>query len=282
MGRNDMAQVPSIRLNNGVEIPQLGFGVFQVPPDEVIEPVTTAIRAGYRLLDTAAAYQNEEGVGKAIADAGVPREELFITTKLWNADQGYDNALRAFDASLQKLGIDQVDLYLIHWPLPKRDRYVETWKALEKIYADGRARAIGVSNFTERHLNRLLDETDVVPAVNQVELHPRLPQEELRAFHARHGIATEAWSPIGQGKGLLDDPVIGAIAERVGKSPAQVVLRWHVQLGNLVIPKSVTPSRIRENIDVFDFELSAADLGALTALGSGDRVGPDPEEFDVA
>jgi diketogulonate reductase-like aldo/keto reductase len=282
MGRNDMAQVPSIRLNNGVEIPQLGFGVFQVPPDEVIEPVTTAIRAGYRLLDTAAAYQNEEGVGKAIADAGVPREELFITTKLWNADQGYDNALRAFDASLQKLGIDQVDLYLIHWPLPKRDRYVETWKALEKIYADGRARAIGVSNFTERHLNRLLDETDVVPAVNQVELHPRLPQEELRAFHARHGIATEAWSPIGQGKGLLDDPVIGAIAERVGKSPAQVVLRWHVQLGNLVIPKSVTPSRIRENIDVFDFELSAADLGELTALGSGDRVGPDPEEFDVA
>ena len=277
-----MAQVPSIRLNNGIEIPQLGFGVFQVPPDEVIEPVTTAIRAGYRLLDTAAAYQNEEGVGKAIADAGVPREELFITTKLWNADQGYDNALRAFDASLQKLGIDQVDLYLIHWPLPKRDRYVETWKALEKIYADGRARAIGVSNFTERHLNRLLDETDVVPAVNQVELHPRLPQEELRAFHARRGIATEAWSPIGQGKGLLDDPVIGAIAERVGKSPAQVVLRWHVQLGNLVIPKSVTPSRIRENIDVFDFELSAADLGALTALGSGDRVGPDPEEFDVA
>ena len=277
-----MAQVPSIRLNNGIEIPQLGFGVFQVPPDEVIEPVTTAIRAGYRLLDTAAAYQNEEGVGKAIADAGVPREELFITTKLWNADQGYDNALRAFDASLQKLGIDQVDLYLIHWPLPKRDRYVETWKALEKIYADGRARAIGVSNFTERHLNRLLDETDVVPAVNQVELHPRLPQEELRAFHAQHGIATEAWSPIGQGKGLLDDPVIGAIAERVGKSPAQVVLRWHVQLGNLVIPKSVTPSRIRENIDVFDFELSAADLGALTALGSGDRVGPDPEEFDVA
>ncbi|MCW2693462.1 MAG: 2,5-diketo-D-gluconic acid reductase [Mycobacterium sp.] len=277
-----MAQVPSIRLNNGVEIPQLGFGVFQVPPDEVIEPVTTAIRAGYRLLDTAAAYQNEEGVGKAIADAGVPREELFITTKLWNADQGYDNALRAFDASLQKLGIDQVDLYLIHWPLPKRDRYVETWKALEKIYADGRARAIGVSNFTERHLNRLLDETDVVPAVNQVELHPRLPQEELRAFHAQHGIATEAWSPIGQGKGLLDDPVIGAIAERVGKSPAQVVLRWHVQLGNLVIPKSVTPSRIRENIDVFDFELSAADLGELTALGSGDRVGPDPEEFDVA
>jgi 2,5-diketo-D-gluconate reductase A len=277
-----MAQVPSIRLNNGVEIPQLGFGVFQVPPDEVIEPVTTAIRAGYRLLDTAAAYQNEEGVGKAIADAGVPREELFITTKLWNADQGYDNALRAFDTSLQKLGIDQVDLYLIHWPLPKRDRYVETWKALEKIYADGRARAIGVSNFTERHLNRLLDETDVVPAVNQVELHPRLPQDELRAFHARHGIATEAWSPIGQGKGLLEDPVIGAIAERVGKSPAQVVLRWHVQLGNLVIPKSVTPSRIRENIDVFDFELSAADVGELTALGSGDRVGPDPEEFDVA
>ena len=198
-----MSNVPTVRFNNGVEIPQLGFGVFQVPPDEVVDPVRTAIESGYRLIDTAAAYQNEEGVGKAIADGGVDREDLFLTTKLWNADQGYDEALRAFDASLGKLGLDAVDLYLIHWPLPKRDTYVDTWKAFEKVYADGRARAIGVSNFTERHLNRLFDETGVVPAINQIELHPRFPQEEMRAFHAAHGIITEAWSPIGQGKGCL-------------------------------------------------------------------------------
>jgi 2,5-diketo-D-gluconate reductase A len=277
-----MTHVPTVRLNNGVEIPQLGFGVFQVPPDEVVEPVRTAIESGYRLIDTAAAYQNEEGVGKAIADSGVPRDELFITTKLWNADQGYDEAMRAFDASLGKLGLETVDLYLIHWPLPKRDRYVDTWKAFEKIYADGRARAIGVSNFTERHLNRLFEETEVVPAVNQIELHPRFPQEEMRAFHSSHGIVTEAWSPIGQGKGLLEDPTIKAIADAAGKTPAQVVLRWHIQLGNVTIPKSVTPDRIQQNIEVFDFELSDADMGAITALGSGERIGPDPEQFDVA
>jgi 2,5-diketo-D-gluconate reductase A len=277
-----MTSVPTIRLNNGVEIPQLGFGVFQVPADEVIDPVRTAIESGYRLIDTAAAYQNEEGVGKAIADSHVDRNDLFITTKLWNADQGYDAALKAFDISLGKLGIDTVDLYLIHWPLPKRDRYVETWKALEKIYADGRARAIGVSNFTERHLNRLFQESGVVPALNQVELHPKLPQEELRSFHASHGITTEAWSPIGQGQGLLEDPTLTSIAESVGKSPAQVVLRWHMQLGNVAIPKSVTPERIQQNIEVFDFELRDADMGAITALASGERVGPDPEEFDVA
>jgi diketogulonate reductase-like aldo/keto reductase len=277
-----MADVPTVRFNNGVEIPQLGFGVFQVPPDEVIEPVRTAIESGYRLIDTAAAYQNEEGVGKAIADSGVARDDLFITTKLWNADQGYDEALRAFDTSLGKLGLESVDLYLIHWPLPKRDRYVDTWKAFEKIYADGRARAIGVSNFTQRHLNRLFEETGVVPAINQIELHPRLPQDEMRAFHAANGIVTEAWSPIGQGKGLLEDPTLKAIAEAVGKTPAQVVLRWHVQLGNVAIPKSVTPDRIQQNIEVFDFELSDADMGAITALGTGERVGPDPEEFDVA
>jgi diketogulonate reductase-like aldo/keto reductase len=277
-----MTHVPTVRLNNGVEMPQLGFGVFQVPPDEVIEPVRTAIESGYRLIDTAAAYQNEEGVGKAIADSGVPREELFITTKLWNADQGYDEAMRAFDTSLGKLGLETVDLYLIHWPLPKRDRYVDTWKAFEKIYADGRARAIGVSNFTEHHLNRLFDETEIVPAINQVELHPRFPQEELRAFHSQHGIHTEAWSPIGQGKGLLEDPTLAAIADAAGKTPAQVVLRWHIQLGNVTIPKSVTPDRIQQNIEVFDFELSDADMGANTALGSGQRIGPDPEQFDVA
>jgi len=277
-----MANVPTVRLNNGVEIPQLGYGVFQVEPDEVVEPVRTAIESGYRLIDTAAAYRNEAGVGKAIAEAGVPREELFVTTKLWNSHQGYDQALRAFDKSLERLGMEQVDLYLIHWPLPKRDTYVETWKALEKIYADGRARAIGVSNFTPRHLNRLLGETQVVPAVNQVELHPRLPQEELRDFHAGHQIVTEAWSPIGQGKGLLEDPTITALAEAKGKSPAQVVLRWHIQLGNVVIPKSVTPSRIADNIDVFDFELDVADMAQLTGLASGERVGPDPDEFDLA
>jgi len=277
-----MTHVPSVRLNNGVEMPQLGFGVFQVPADEVVDPVRTAIESGYRLIDTAAAYQNEEGVGKAIADSGVDRNDLFITTKLWNSDQGYDEALRAFDESLGKLGLDSVDLYLIHWPLPKRDRYVDTWKAFEKIYSDGRARAIGVSNFTERHLNRLFEETGIVPAVNQVELHPRLPQEDLRAFHAAHGIATEAWSPIGQGKGLLEDPTIASIAESAGKSPAQVVLRWHMQLGNIAIPKSVTPDRIQQNIEIFDFELSDADMGAITALGTGERIGPDPETFDVA
>jgi diketogulonate reductase-like aldo/keto reductase len=277
-----MTETPTVRLNNGVEIPQLGFGVFQVPPDEVVDPVRTAIESGYRMIDTAAAYQNEEGVGKAIADSGVARDELFVTTKLWNADQGYDEALRAFDASLGKLGLDFVDLYLIHWPLPKRDKYVDTWKAFEKLYADGRARAIGVSNFTERHLNRLFDETGVVPAINQIELHPRLPQADMRTFHGQHGIVTEAWSPIGQGKGLLEDPTLASIADAVGRSPAQVVLRWHMQLGNVTIPKSVTPDRIQQNIEVFDFELSDADMGSISALGTGERVGPDPEEFDVA
>ncbi len=277
-----MAQPPMVKLNNGVEIPQVGFGVFQVAPDEVVEPVRTAIESGYRLIDTAAAYRNEKGVGRAIAEAGVPREELFLTTKLWNSEQGYDKALKAFDTSLSKLGLEQVDLYLIHWPIPKRDIYVETWKALEKVYADGRARAIGVSNFTERHLTRLFDETEIVPAVNQVELHPRLPQEQLRAFHAQHQIVTEAWSPIGQGKGLLEDPTLVALAETKGTSPAQVVLRWHVQLGNVAIPKSVTPSRIKDNLDVFGFELDNADMAKLAGLATGERVGPDPEEFDVA
>ncbi len=274
--------IPTLSLNNGVTIPQLGFGVFQVPPDEVIEPVATALDAGYRLIDTAAAYENEEGVGKAIADCGVARDELFITTKLWNGDQGYDTTLRAFDDSLAKLGLDTVDLYLIHWPLPKRDLYVDTWKALEKLYADGRARAIGVSNFTAHHLNRLRAETGIVPAVNQIELHPRWPQEELRAYHAEHQIITEAWSPIGQGQGLLDDPAIVGVAKAHDKSPAQVVLRWHMQHGIVAIPKSVTPSRIRENLEVFDFELSGEEMSILSGLQTTGRVGPDPETFDVA
>jgi diketogulonate reductase-like aldo/keto reductase len=275
-----MPQVPTLTFNNGVQIPQLGFGVFQVPPDEVIEPVLTALEAGYRLIDTAAMYGNEEGVGKAIAQSGVPRDDLFVTTKLNNPDHGYDATLKAFDTSMSKLGIDVLDLYLIHWPLPKRNDYVETWKAFEKLYADGRVRSIGVSNFATHHLNRLAAETDVKPVANQIELHPGLPQLELRAFHAEHEIVTEAWSPIGQGQGLLEDPTIDAIAKRVDRSPAQVVLRWHVQHGNVVIPKSVTPSRIKENIAVFDFELSDEDMAALTDLTGSGRIGPDPETFN--
>ncbi|WP_308283955.1 aldo/keto reductase [Streptomyces buecherae] len=277
-----MSKVPSITLNTGAALPQLGFGVWQVENDEATAAVSTALEAGYRSVDTAAAYGNEEGTGKAVAESGIPREELFITTKVWNTDQGYDAALRAFDSSLSKLGLDYVDLYLIHWPAPARDAYVDTYKALEKIHAEGRAKAIGVSNFHPAHLERLFAETSVVPALNQIELHPHLQQGTLRAFHAEHGIATEAWSPLGSGKGLLDDPKIGAIAAKHGKSPAQAVLRWHLQLGNVVIPKSVTPARIRENIDVFDFELDADDLATLAGLDAGRRTGPDPDTFDVS
>ncbi|MFM9371351.1 aldo/keto reductase [Streptomyces sp. Da 82-17] len=276
-----MSKVPSITLNNGVEMPQLGFGVWQVPDDEAEHAVGTALEAGYRSIDTAAVYGNEEGTGRALASSGIARDELFVTTKLWNADQGYDSTLRAFDASLAKLGLDHVDLYLIHWPLPARDTYVDTYKAMEKIHADGRAKAIGVSNFLPEHLERLLGETSVVPAVNQIELHPQLQQAESRAAHTRHGIATEAWSPLGQGKGLLEVPTIVAIAQKHGRTPAQVVLRWHLQLGNVVIPKSVTPSRIAENIDVFDFELDDEDLTAIAALDESKRLGPDPATFDV-
>jgi diketogulonate reductase-like aldo/keto reductase len=275
-----VSKVPVITLNNGVEIPQLGFGVWQVPDDEATAAVATALEAGYRSIDTAAIYGNEEGTGKALTTSGLPREELFVTTKLWNAEQGYDSTLRAFDASLDKLGLEYIDLYLIHWPVPSRDLYVDTWKAFEQIYADGRARAIGVSNFHQAHLRRILAEGTVVPAVNQVELHPNLQQTELRAFNAEHGIATEAWSPLGSGKGLLDDPEIVALAAKHSRTPAQVVLRWHIQLGNIVIPKSVTPSRIRENIDVFDFELDGKDLAVLAGLDNGTRLGPDPDTFD--
>ncbi|NHC13727.1 aldo/keto reductase [Motilibacter deserti] len=272
-----MTGVPTRALNNGVEIPMLGFGVFQIPPDEVVAPVATALEAGYRLIDTAAVYGNEEGVGKALADSGIARDELFVTTKVWNEDQGFDATLRAFDTSLDKLGLDTVDLYLIHWPSPRRGLYVESWKALERIYAEGRARAIGVSNFTVAHLQRLFDETGVVPATNQVELHPELPQDELRAFHDEHGIVTEAWSPIGAGKGLLENPAVVDVATRLGRTPAQAVLRWHVQRGTVVIPKSVTPERIRSNFEVFDFELGEADMAAISGLASGRRLGPDPE-----
>ncbi|NJP49842.1 aldo/keto reductase [Streptomyces sp. SBST2-5] len=263
-------------------MPQLGFGVWQVPDDEAETAVTQALQAGYRSIDTAAAYENEEGTGRAIAKSGIPREELFVTTKLWNTDQGYDATLRAFDRSASKLGLDYVDLYLIHWPTPARDKYVDTYKAFEKLLADGRVRAIGVSNFLPEHLERLISQTSVVPAVNQIELHPHLQQHTAREYHAERGIATEAWSPLGQGKGLLEVPAIVAIARKHERTPAQVVLRWHLQLGNIVIPKSVTPSRIRENIDVFDFSLDAEDLAAISALDEGRRLGPDPAQFNLA
>ncbi|MFE0192861.1 aldo/keto reductase [Streptomyces sp. NPDC058989] len=277
-----MSKVPSITLNNGIAMPQLGYGVWQVPDDEAATAVGHALAAGYRSIDTAAIYGNEEGTGKALAASGLPRDELFVTTKLWNSEQGYDATLRAFDSSLAKLGLEYVDLYLIHWPVPAKDAYVDTYRALEKIYADGRAKAIGVSNFQPAHLERLLGETSVVPAVNQIELHPQFQQAESRAVHARHGIATEAWSPLGQGRGLLEDPTIAQLAAKHRKTPAQVVLRWHLQIGNVVIPKSVTPSRIAENIDVFDFTLDDADLATLAGLDAGNRLGPDPATFDMA
>ena len=273
-----MAGVPTLDMNTGAPIPQLGFGVFQVPPEDTADAVRLAFDAGYRHIDTARIYGNEEGVGQAFAASGLAREDVFVTTKVWNDDQGRERAREAFDASLRRLGLDHVDLYLIHWPAPDQDRYVETWKALEEIHADGRARAIGVSNFHVPHLERLLDECEFVPALNQIELSPQLQQAELRRFHAEHGILTEAWSPLAQGE-VLGDPVIGAIAEGHVKSPAQVVLRWHLQLGNVVIPKSVTPARIAENIDVFDFELSADELQRLEGLEAGRRTGPDPDQF---
>ncbi|GAA4786320.1 aldo/keto reductase [Streptomyces ziwulingensis] len=275
------SQVPPIILNNGVEMPQLGFGVWQVPDNEAESAVTTALQAGYRSIDTAAIYGNEEGTGRAIAASGVPREELFVTTKLWNSEQGYDSTLRAFDTSLSKLGLDHVDLYLIHWPVPARDRYIDTYKAFEKILADGRARAIGVSNFLPEHLDRLIAETSVIPAVNQIELHPHLQQHASREYHAEQGIATEAWSPLGSGKGILEVPAIVAIAQKHERTAAQVVLRWHLQLGNIVIPKSVTPSRIEENIAVFDFRLDDEDLAAISALNEDRRLGDDPATFNV-
>ncbi|MEU8529489.1 MULTISPECIES: aldo/keto reductase [Streptomyces] len=262
-------------------MPQLGFGVWQVPDDEATRAVTTALEAGYRSIDTAAIYENETGTGRALAESGIAREDLFVTTKLWNSEQGHDSTLRAFDASLGRLGLDYVDLYLIHWPVPAKDAYVDTYLAFEKILADGRARAIGVSNFLPEHLERLIGETSVVPAVNQIELHPQLQQRASREAHAAHGIATEAWSPLGQGRGLLEVPAVVAIAQKHGRTPAQVVLRWHLQTGNVVIPKSVTPSRIQENIDVFDFELDAEDLAAIAVLDENRRLGPNPAEFNV-
>jgi 2,5-diketo-D-gluconate reductase A len=274
-----MSTVPTITLDNGVEIPQLGLGVWQVEDAIVTGVLEAAFAAGYRHVDSAAAYNNEPGVGRAVAASGLPRDELFVTTKLQNGDQGYDLTLKAFDASMVRLGLDHVDLYLIHWQSLKKDKYVETWKAFEQLYADKRVRAIGVSNFHIPALQRLFDETDLRPAVNQIELHPRLPQDELRAFNAENDIVTQAWSPLALGE-LVDDPALTAIGAKYGKTPSQVAIRWHLQLGNVVLPKSKTPSRIAENIDVFDFALDNEDMAAIADLETGVRTGGDPDLVD--
>jgi len=271
--------VPVVTLNSGVQIPQLGYGVFQVPAEETQRAVETALEAGYRHIDTAAAYRNEEGVGAALRAVGLPREEVFVTTKVRNKDHGLEEALAAFDASSRALGLDVVDLYLIHWPVPSKDRYVETWRALERLHADGAVRAIGVSNFLPEHLDRLLAETDVVPAVNQVEVHPGFQNRAVTEATERAGIAVEAYSPLGRGASL-DKPEVTRTAEALGVTPAQVVLRWHLQRGRIVIPKSATPERIRENIEV-GFELDEDQLAAIDALDAGERTGGDPATMDL-
>lgn len=275
---SESSSVPTIILNDGKVIPQLGFGVWQVPEDGAKTAVTTALQAGYRSIDTAAAYQNEAGTGAAIAESGIPRDEVFVTTKLWNDDQGYDSTLRAFDKSMDQLGLDYLDLYLIHWQATGKGLYIDTFKAFQKLKADGRVGSIGVSNFTPDTLEKLIDATGEVPAVNQVELHPKLTQEDLRAFHTGKAIATEAWSPLGSGT-VLDDPTIGGIAQELGKTPAQVIIRWHLQLGNIVIPKSVTPERTESNFDVFGFELTPDQVTTISGLNADQRTGPDPETF---
>ncbi|WP_041834421.1 aldo/keto reductase [Actinoplanes sp. N902-109] len=275
--------IPDITLNDGRTIPQLGFGVFQVPPEDTKDAVGTAIEVGYRHIDTAQMYGNEQGVGAALAASGLPREQFFITSKLSNGAHLPDDARRSFDATLKALGSDYVDLFLIHWPLPTLygGDFVQTWKTLEEFYREGRARSIGVSNFTPHHLRRLRAETEIRPAVNQIEAHPYFTNDEVRAYGQENEIATEAWSPIAQGA-VLGDPVITTIAESLGKTPAQVVLRWHIQRGDIVFPKSTTPARVRENFEVFDFELSGADMGSITALDRGEkgRTGANPDTFD--
>ncbi len=282
-----MTSVPNLQLSTGadpIDIPQLGFGVWQVPDAEVEAAIATALEVGYRSIDTARLYGNEEGVGRAIERAieatELSRDDLFVTTKVWNDDHGFEPTLAAFDASLGRLGLDVLDLYLIHWPTPAKDNYVDTWKALLKLRDDDRVRAVGVCNFEIDHLQRLADETGELPAINQVELHPYLQQAALREFHADHGILTEAWSPLASGGSVLDDRVVRDIAQKHGVTPAQAILRWHLQIGNVVIPKSVTPSRIAENFDVFGFELDDEDLAAFTPLDRTERTGPDPVAFN--
>lgn len=274
-----MNNVPSILLNNSVRIPQFGFGVYQIKPQDTVAATRSALEIGYRHIDTAEMYGNEKEVGQAVRESGLPREDVFVTSKLNNGYHAREDALRAFDQTLKDLGFDYLDLFLIHWPLPGVGDYVETWQAMEEIYRSGRAKAIGVSNFQPHHLRRLFEMTEIVPAVNQIEVHPYLTQEEVRAFDAQHGILTEAWSPIAQGK-VLDDATIAHIAERVGKSTAQVTLRWHIERGDIVFPKSVTRSRIEENFDIFDFELSGDDVAAISGLNRNERTGPDPDSFN--
>jgi 2,5-diketo-D-gluconate reductase A len=270
---------PWVPLNDGNSIPAVGFGVFKIPPADTQQAVSTALQAGYRHIDTAAVYGNERETGRAVAESGVPRDELYVVTKLWNADQGYNSTLTAFDASMHRLGIDYLDLYLVHWPVPTLNKFVDTFEAFAHLRDQGRIRSIGVSNFEPEHLDVLVDATGIVPAVNQVELHPRLPQTELREVQARLGILTEAWGPLGQGS-LLTDPIVTAVAESSGRTPAQVLIRWHIQLGNIVIPKSVNPQRIASNFDVFDFELSNNDMASISSLDDGNRLGPNPRTFD--
>jgi len=272
---------PSIALNDGNAIPSVGLGVFKTPPKETEQAVRAALEVGYRHIDTASMYGNEREVGRAIAKSSVPREEIFVVTKLWNADQGYDTTMRAFEKSMKRLDLDggYLDLYLIHWPVPAISQFVDTWRAFAALHDLGRVRSIGVSNFAPEHLNTLIDATGVVPVINQIELHPLLTQVELREVHAQLGIATEAWSPLGRGR-LLEHPTITAIADTYGKTPAQAIIRWHLQIGNIVIPKSVNPKRIASNFDVFDFELSDDDVTSISSLDNGTRLGPDPRSYN--
>lgn len=274
-----MASIPSLTFHDGKQAPQMGFGVWQIPDDTVSEVVEAALGLGYRSVDTAAVYDNEIGVGQGIARSGIPRDQLFVATKVWNTDHGHELTRSAFEASLDRLKLDYVDVYLIHWPVPKNKQYVQTWEAMIQLRDEGRAKSIGVCNFNLRHLQMLLDQTGVLPVVNQIELHPRFQQTALREFHAEHDIITEAWSPLGQGL-LWDDPTLQSIAQKHERSIAQVMLRWHVQLGNMVIPKSITPSRLQENMAVFDFQLDDEDMAAIAKLDTPDgRTGPDPELF---
>lgn len=277
-----MTSIPDIRLNDHSVIPQIGLGVWQVPDDVAEHACTTAFEVGYRHIDTAALYGNEEGVGRAIAASGLARDEVYITTKVWNTDHGRERTYAAMDASLDRLGLDYVDLYLIHWPTPARDLYVQTWEAVLELQQRGLTRSVGVSNFHAPHLRRIIDETGVTPAINQIELHPWLPQREIRSLDAELGVITEAWSPLASG-GLIDDPRLVAIGAKYGKSTAQVMIRWHLQIGNVVLPKSITPSRIRQNIEVFDFALDADDIRVIEAMEDGTkRTGPDPDTFNEA
>ncbi|MCF1473961.1 MULTISPECIES: aldo/keto reductase [Rhizobium/Agrobacterium group] len=271
-----MADQSNITFSDGNSIPQVGLGVWQTPNSEAAPAVRSALSVGYRHIDTAAVYENEEGVGEGIRSSGIDRGDIFLTTKLWNNEQGFDNTLKAFDASLKRLGTDYVDLYLIHWPSPHRGLFVETWKAFIQLKEEGRARSIGVSNFYPEHLKTIIDETGVVPVINQIELHPDFQQKQAREFHQAHNIVTQSWSPLGQGK-LLDNPVIGKIAAKHGRTAAQIIIRWHIESGLVVIPKSVTPSRIEENFKVFDFSLDPQDMTEIAALDSSStRIGPDP------